>query len=354
MFPAQSGLGQAMPTAGSEEERQLLLETGLALASAGCNYKALEVFGLQWMTKKHIRECLADIRSLGLPLHTAPEDKDLEENNHLISSLLPRDPSSAPRRLLLSFDRTYLQPGTQICTTSRGNVLSGGPHRCAGYELEDESHVVLKHPDGTVVPRSVARDRAKASEMESVVMWDPSRKRTGYYEIGAYPVMPAAERHPLFEQKASCARLQRGQFETLMRLGAVLDKAVSVKHIVCDRHGSHGWLAALLYGKSIPLCKDLFELLPFFPKLVYEDLPSTPWPCPYRIATISGSSIHFYPGGAHSQKAFCEQLRSPLTTPHWGHVWCDLSGGLELGLLPVAYSGTDAMSDKQAAMLLLV
>ena len=173
------------------------------------------------------------------------------------------------------------------------------------------------------------------------------------YEAAAYPCLSSAERHQEFEDKATCARLQRGQWETLHRIGAVLKAMPSVKYILADRHGSHGWVASLLLGRTINLRAELIAEVPFFYDFTYEVLPKCVFAIPYRIPMLDSSSIHFFPGPAHAQKAFVEQLRTCLATPCFGLLHSDFGGCLDLGLFAASYIGTDTMSDKQAALLLL-
>ena len=329
------------------------METGTQLAAFGANNKALAFFNLEWVTRNEWRGSLANLQAMGLPTFTAPNNAELADGDHLVSSLCPRQESCPQRRLFLMFDRTYLQQSTQIVTTSRGHVLAGGPHHCPNFDASDSSQLVLKDPEGNVIEHTLGRDRDKAQEVEAVVITDPSRLHSGYWELAAYPVMHAASKQEVFESKASNARLQRGQWETLHRIGHVLAAARSVRYVTCDRHGSHGWLASLLLGREIPLKSSLLETVPFFSKLEYTNLPKLPFPCGFRVASFEGVSIHYFPGVAHAAKSFCEQLRSPLGSPHWGDLFSDFSGGLELGLPPASFIGTDAMSDAQAALMLL-
>ena len=95
------------------------------------------------------------------------------------------------------------------------------------------------------------------------------------------------------------------------------------------------------------------DLVPFFKTLRFEDLPECRFVIKYRIALQGSSPVHFVPGPAHAQKNWTEQLRSPLSTPTFGLLWSDWSGALELGLYPVAFQGTDTMSDRQAGLWFL-
>ena len=182
---------------------------------------------------------------------------------------------------------------------------------------------------------------------------DPSRPSSGYFELAAWPCTAAASKMAVFEEQASDPRHQRGQWECLHRIGMALEQSKSIKYLVMDRHGSHGWLASWVLGRQIPLSKNLSDSVPFFGRLTFVDLPHTSFPLPYRACFVDGESFHYIPGVAHCQKAFCEQLRSSLGTLLFGKLSADYTGALDLGLFPCAYIGSDTMSDRQAAMMLL-
>ena len=289
---------------------------------------------------------------MGMPTFTCPTPEELSGNDHLISSMLINAPSNPQRRLMLCFDKTYVQATTQLLQTSKGHVMAGGAYRCPGFSLEDESQILVKRPDGE--PVTVSRRRQKATEVCSCLVWDPTRPHSTQWEMAAWPCMSSASRHEKFEELATNAKLQRGQFEVLHLIGQVLANAPSIRFIMSDRHGSHGWLASIILGRTIPLCDVLFETLPFFRKLRWIDLPTCKFAIPYRICMVDQqSSVHFIPGPAHAQKAFAEQLRTCLHTPTFGMLWSDFGGALDLGLSPASYCGLDSMSDAQGALMLL-
>ena len=319
------------------------------MACAGANNKALAFFGLEWMTKNSWR---GGLKCEGVPVITSPTSEEIGENQHLISSLMPRGQNQPPRRLVMAFDRTYLQTCSSFAMTNRGHVLCGGPHRCAGFDLEDESQVVLKDPAGTVHERTVKKDREKATEVEAFVMWDPTRQHSPFLEVAAFPVTAQADKHSFFEEKSTNVKSQRGQWEAAHRLGLVMEQCHSVKILLADRHGSHRLIANWIFGRPVPLPAVLRKLVPWFRDLHFAELPRLGWSLPYRVCMVGGSetSVHYLPGPAHAQKNFVEQMRSALGTPAFGKFWVDMSAALELGLWPIAFSGTDTMSDKQAAL----
>ena len=311
------------------------------------------MLGLEWVTRNEWRGSLAKLTELGLPTFTCPSTEEMLQNDHLISSLLNNEPSNPQRRLMLCFDKTYIQATTQLLTTTKGHVLAGGVYRCAGFSLPDESQIPVKKKDEQ--PATLSRKRDKASEVCSCLVWDPSRLHSRFFETAAWPCVPAATLHDEFEKNATNPRLQRGQFEMLNLIGQMLEQSPSIKFVMSDRHGSHGWLCSLLLGRPIPLSEELRSLVPFFSSLRYSDLPKCKWPIPYRICYHGkdDSSIHYVPGPAHAQKAFAEQLRTCLRTPSFGLLWSDIAGALDLGLLPAAFCGLDTMSDAQSALLCL-
>ena len=339
-------------SSGPDEERELLITAGAELAAAGANHKALSMFGLEWLQRNAWRGSLSRLPELGLPTFTCPSAEELQSNDHLISSLLVNEPSMPQRRLLLCFDRTYVQATTQLLTTTKGCVLAGGVHRCAGFSLETQSQQAVRR-ESQEEPLTLSRQRDKATEVESCLVLDVTRLHSTSYETAAWPCVPSATKHEKFEELASNPRLQRGQWETLHRIGFVLQNSPSIRFVMSDRHGSHGWLASIMLGRSVPLSDELASLVPFFSSLRFRELPKVKFQVPYRICIYGEDAVHFVPGSAHAQKALAEQLRTCLRTPMFGLLWSDLSGGLDLGLNPASYCGTDGMSDAQAALLCL-
>lgn len=330
----------------------MLIQTGAELAAAGCNSSALKFFGLHWLHHNDWLGCLGKIREHGLPIHTCPNLEEIQDNDALLSSIFGREKTCAPRRLVMAFDRTYITSCAQLATTTKGHVLLGGPHRPTNFDQPSEAQLVLKSPDGTMTDVTLKRNRALASEMESCLVWDPTRKHSPSFEIASFPVQSSASRDSRYDSATDQGK--RGNWDTVMRIGEVLDGASSVKHIIADNHGSHSWTCSWLMGHSVPLSDDLRSLVPWFRDLKFVDLPLCCMPIGARVAMHGQSSVHFWPGPAHSQKNFTEQMRNALRTIHFGNVFCDNSAALELGLFAPAFSGTDAMSDKQSALVLLV
>lgn len=293
------------------------------------------------MHRNNWRGSLGRVRDFGLPLHTCPSPEDVGLNDQVISGILGRAGNCHPRRLILGMDRTYLSACTQMCSTSKGHCVRGGPHRPSGFDLPSEAQLVMKHPNG--------RQRPLANEMESMIIWDGSRKASPTFDLGSFPVQYQAARDQRFESQAKCAKL-RGNWESLHLLGEVLSKADSVKHVVMDAHGAHRWIRQWMMGQPVPLSDELKALVPFFHSLQFEDLPICCFPIPARVCKKDGASMHFWPGPAHSQKCFVEQLRSSVGTLHFGNRFADQSAALQLGLFPCAYAGVDEMSDRQAAL----
>lgn len=337
---------------GDERERNLLLEAGAELAAMGCNDRALAFFGLKWIEKKRWQGSLAQMSEWSLPIHTSPSASQIAENDHTCSLILASD-QGPRRRLVLAFDRTYLDSTMQLGRTSVGHVMLGGVHRPRGFNLESEDQIPLKAEEGG--DQFIHKDISKANEIESCLVWDPTRKHGPTLELAAFPVNTAASKDSRFEAVMPDTKTGRGNWETFARIGEVLDQAPSVKYIVADSHGSHEWIRRKLLGQSVPIPDSLVQQVPFFSKLAWSDLPEVPFPLPYRLVSHpdTGQTIHCVPGPAHLQKNFAEQLRSPLRCIHFGSKFTDFSAALDLGLFPVAFIGTDSMSDWQAALLLL-
>ena len=132
--------------------------------------------------------------------------------------------------------------------------------------------------------------------MESFLVWDGSREKSFILELAAYPCLPGASRDERFETHMPSAKNLRGKWETLHRCGLVFEHATSIKVILTDGHGSHMWLKQLLLGQKINLPEPLMELLPFWRGLVYEDLPVTCIPLPWRVVKVKNETIHLIPG----------------------------------------------------------
>ncbi|CAK9110511.1 unnamed protein product [Durusdinium trenchii] len=339
------------PNRRDERERNLLLEAGAELAAMGCNDRALAFFGLKWIEKKRWQGSLAQMSEWSLPIHTSPSASQIAENDHTCSLILASD-QGPRRRLVLAFDRTYLDSTMQLGRTSVGHVMLGGVHRPRGFNLESEDQIPLKAEEGG--DQFIHKDISKANEIESCLVWDPTRKHGPTLELAAFPVNTAASKDSRFEAVMPDTKTGRGNWETFARIGEVLDQAPSVKYIVADSHGSHEWIRRKLLGQSVPIPDSLVQQVPFFSKLAWSDLPEVPFPLPYRLVSHpdTGQTIHCVPRPAHLQKNFAEQLRSPLRCIHFGSKFTDFSAALDLGLFPVAFIGTDSMSDWQAALLL--
>ena len=372
-------------------EKQLLLEAGAELAAAGSYSSSLAFFGLKWIQRRQFASGLAAVPSWNLPDFMSPNEETLDVNDHLISTVSSmlwklflfefdsplstecridsratkgvavtllafacqvfKHDGPCSRRLLLAFDRTYINRALQLCTTPKGQIMAGCAHRPARFELADDSQIVLSAEKGE--EQFDLKQKARANEMESCLVWDATRPHSVALEIAAYPVLTAASLDRRFEQLAPDPTHQRGKWETLNRLGTVLAKASSVRYIVCDGHGSHEWLHRFLLGQEVAISEEVLQLLPFWRELEKVDLPPTSFPIGYRLVKYEGVSLHYFGGVAHIQKNFVEQLRSSLRTPTFGKKMHDASAALDLGLFPQSYIGSDAMSDFQAALWLL-
>ena len=337
---------------GNELERQLLLEAGAELSACGANYRSLGFFGLRWMEGKRFEGALQKLKAWGLPMMVSPSESQLEENDHVISTMFARSSGTKHRRLVMAFDRTYLTRSFQFCKGEDGaSLMLGGVHRPPHFQLPDESKLKLVKEDGQ--PECFSKDRfLRANEMESYLIWDCSRSSSScIMEIGAFPVTSSASVDTRFESlMGGETKRCRGKWEVLCRLGMLLEAASSVKFLLCDGATSHEWMHKLLLGKPCSLPCTALEMTPFFSKLRFSELPSTSFSLLHRIVRLDGQSFHYVPGPAHLQKNVAEQLRSVTNTPTFGLKFADSAAGLEAGLLPTTFSGTDTMSDLQGAL----
>ena len=335
------------------EERQLLIQAGVELASQGGNAAALRFFKLEYLAKSDWSGCLRGIPACGLPTHTSPTDEELRVNEQVASGIFSRDPDHCPyRRLALLFDRTYLVQGTSLAQTTRGHVLVGGAWRHPSFEQPDEAQMLLKDHEGNITEQEVKRNRTKANELESILLIDPTRKSGPSLEIAALPVTSAAPRHCAFEEGFDQSHKFRGCWECLFLIGRIMEEANSVKYIIADGHGSHRWAKMWLSGKTVPISQKLREQVPFFNRVQFTDVPEVQFPLGIRIARVDSMSVHWINGVAHAQKNFVSQLRGCISTIHFGQKWVDGSAMVQMGLVPPAFIGTDSMSDAQAALWL--
>ena len=252
----------------------------------------------------------------------------------------------------LAYDRTYLSKSIRLLQTNRGHILSGGAHRPDGFAQDDQSQIILRSEEGERQFRT--SDIVKANEMECFIVWDPCRQHSCTLDVASYPTTYAAAKDPRLEAALPSCRNIHGKWETYVRVGMVLTHLKSVRFLLADGHGAHEWVTRQLLGKPLALPKPLKQLAgAFWSCLEFTDLPPCCIHMAYRVAKCSGESVHVFPGPAHAQKNYAEQLRSCLRTLHFGRKWSDFSSCLETGLFPVAYVGRDSMSDAQAALLLL-
>lgn len=284
--------------------------------------------------------------------------QELTETDHLFSTYFgkhagdDKQPACPHRRLVVAVDRTYLQAGTRMCTTSKGCILTGGPHRPHGFKDADESSFVLDRSQGD--QQFSMKGKARASEMESFTVWDPTRKKSIVLEAACYPCLPSASIDGRFEEGFLHPKNNRGKWETLHRIGHFLESCPCIKILIADGHKAHGWMHRFLLGQNVPLSPELRDLLPFWGKTTVEDLPLVCFSLGYRVLKYNNEAILYVPGICHLQKNFCEQGRSALRTMMFGRKSADSSACLQTGMFPAAFVGHDTMSDYQAALWFLI
>lgn len=302
------------------------------------------------MYHKEWGSSLAKIQSWNLPIHTSPRDETLKQNDFTISGFFGKAAGTSERRLCMAFDRTYVSPGLQLCHLVDGHVLAGGCHRPKDFLLENQDKIILKREQGE--QQFQISEIQKANEVESILLWDVTRKASCSLETAAFPCSSTACRHREFEENCLQPRNRRGQFETLHRIGAVLASSPSIRCFLCDGHGSHELVKKKMLGQDtddIPMFLE--EQIPFLSGLVYQDLPEVDFPLPFRLVSYQGDSIFWFPGPQHLAKNLTEQLRSVLRTVHYGSKFSDFSAGLTCGMPPTAFCGYDTMSDSQSALM---
>ena len=90
-------------------------EAGATLSLMGFNKAALKFFGVAHRASPLPLE---KYHSLGLPDPCMSMDAACQRKNFaLLDDLLPKHPAAPTRRLVLSFDKTYLQSGLNVLAT---------------------------------------------------------------------------------------------------------------------------------------------------------------------------------------------------------------------------------------------
>ena len=310
------------------------------------------------MEARQFGSVLTKLRGWCLPVMVAPGAEDLQTNDMTISAKFTRPLESDSRRLVMAFDRTYIETSMQLFQADSGSAMSGGrPEQFCCYLIlfalllkERAKHtqntcnckgilynlvcfcfaIVLlmswslnrlmscptlfagahrpqgfAEADESLLP--IRRDRAdqcfktsdvkRATEMESFLIWDCTRRKSVAYEYAAYPCMAAASKDDRLERIIESSKHMRGKWETLARTDLVLQHASSTKFLIADGHGSHRWLHDLLLGVPISLDHSLLEHLPFWSSITYEELPMVCFPLPWRNVILEGGdSFHYLPG----------------------------------------------------------
>ena len=184
---------------------------------------------------------------------------------------------------MFTISRKHIGPSKNVYNTHPPFYFEGA-HRPPGFDGGDQSLLPIRRSGEDLEFDNKAVKRA--SEMESFMVWDGTR-RSCILEIASYPTLAAASRDPDFEVQVANAKHTRGKWETLARLGGVLNKATSIKFIICDQHGSHDWVARLLLGQTIEITDELLSKLPFWSELSFEQLPVTCFPLPWRVPMLN-------------------------------------------------------------------
>lgn len=216
----------------------------------GFNYQSLAYFGLRWLKAEDSDGSLSNVAAWGIPTFMSPSSQILEENSQLLDNIYKRDDAEncKVRRLVLAFDRTYLVTATQLLKTHLGPCLCGGAHRPEGFEIEGQSLFKINRDEGQ--EQFDIKGRLKANEMESYLIWDPSRLHSPTIEVASFPCLSSATKHKHFEEVVANPKHCRGKFETLMRLGEVLKSQGCVRFLLADAQASSFFYMNRFYQKG--------------------------------------------------------------------------------------------------------
>ena len=112
---ADAGLSTLRGTRLSQAEEALVQEAGATLALMGFNKAALKFFGV---AHRAAPLPLEKYHALGLPDPCFSLEAACQRTNFaLLDDLLSKHPAAPSRRLVLSFDKTYLQSGLNVLST---------------------------------------------------------------------------------------------------------------------------------------------------------------------------------------------------------------------------------------------
>ena len=128
-----------------------------------------------------------------------------------------------------------------------------------GFQGVDQAQIQLQQdePDFSLRPRDVV----KAGEMECFVLWDSVRQLVCPLDLASYPVTAAALKDARLSEAFKDTKGLEGKWESLFRVGFVLDASKSTRFLVADARSSHDWVARCLFGQTLPLPQRLLELV---------------------------------------------------------------------------------------------
>lgn len=78
------------------------------------------------MEARQFGSVLTKLRGWCLPVMVAPGAEDLQTNDMTISAKFTRPLESDSRRLVMAFDRTYIETSMQLFQAASGSAMSGG------------------------------------------------------------------------------------------------------------------------------------------------------------------------------------------------------------------------------------
>ena len=168
--------------------------------------------------------------------------------------------------MVLAWDFTYL-------TSTVSQMVLNGQHGLVGsvWDPQDtaSSFLSLEHE---IDMKSIT----KAKTMLETIVWDPSLKKRHTLSVCSLPVQ-----HNFQGQGAH----NRGNFYILQCIGQIMEKSGGLVKALCfDSHGAHLFARKVLHGELSGLDAEDLSQVPFFGKLVYEQVDSGLPRFPIKIA----------------------------------------------------------------------
>ena len=314
--------------------RSRLLDAGIALASMGCNTEGLRSFGL--MFSNTALKCQVEVAGAGAGLLPSPflaidDDDVLRANIDCIDLLMFRGHGGRipSRRTVWYIDETYANRAFHAA------------------KLRDKVGIV-----GGSWSRDQASSRGFIPQEEAATL-DPAWLAPLILDCVVADCWSSGG-----DAYSACilpAPSSLGKADMLWIVGKLLEQGFKSKApplcIAYDNHAAYTVLNQCFLGWPKAFDRADVKDCPFFKDAEPEIIAELPeWPI--RILRYDGSYVGGGNDPAHTQKNFVGQLRTGARTMYYGDLWVDLTWMLGNGLSPNAYRGTDAQSDREAAVVL--